>query len=151
MRHVILYAGHLYQPFWTIKIRPGRQEGPGKVKMHWYTCSIKMTQMCHILKYPVMLSKNKLIADKRSLKCTAMINVQFSAISCLFQQGPTINYTKRTIWWGDLVMMLLIHVQQCHKINIMMIWEWGDEDKMWKKWIHWSDDDIKITIEPYDC
>ena len=26
-----LYAGHLHQPFQTIKIRPGQQEGPGKV------------------------------------------------------------------------------------------------------------------------
>ena len=27
MKHVALNAGPLYQPFWTIKIRPGRQEG----------------------------------------------------------------------------------------------------------------------------
>ena len=33
MKHVVLYLGHLYQPFWTIKIQPSRQQGPGKVKI----------------------------------------------------------------------------------------------------------------------
>ena len=28
MKHVVLYAGHLYLPFWTVKNRPGRPEGP---------------------------------------------------------------------------------------------------------------------------
>ena len=41
IKHVILYAGHLYQPFWTIKIRTGWQEGPGKVKI-WHIWVILM-------------------------------------------------------------------------------------------------------------
>ena len=31
--NIVLYAGYLYQPFWTIKIQPGRQEGPKTAKM----------------------------------------------------------------------------------------------------------------------
>ena len=31
--NIVLYAGYLYQPFWTIKIQPSRQQGPGKVKI----------------------------------------------------------------------------------------------------------------------
>ena len=42
IKHVILYAGHLYQPFWTIKIRTGWQEGPGKVKI-WPGNALKWT------------------------------------------------------------------------------------------------------------
>ena len=45
MKHVVLYVGHLYQPFWTIKIRPGRQEGPKTAKRRyiWY-----------LQKYPIL-------------------------------------------------------------------------------------------------
>ena len=41
MKHVVLYAGHLYQPFWTIKIRPGRQEG--RCCITCVLCSAKIT------------------------------------------------------------------------------------------------------------
>ena len=35
---LVLYAGHLFQPFGTKKIRPGRQEGPKTAKSRyiWY-------------------------------------------------------------------------------------------------------------------
>ena len=53
MKHVVLYVGNLYKPFWTKKNRPGWQGGSGKVKiMHWCTWPIEMTQMCHILTFP---------------------------------------------------------------------------------------------------
>ena len=53
MKHVVLYVGHLYKPFWTKKIWPGWQGGSGKVKiMHFCTFPIEMTQMCHILTFP---------------------------------------------------------------------------------------------------
>ena len=53
MKHVVLYVGHLYKPFWTKKIWPGWQGGSGKVKiMHLCTFPIEMTQMCHILTFP---------------------------------------------------------------------------------------------------
>ena len=35
MKHVVLYVGHLCKPFWTKNIRPGWQEGLGKVKI-WH-------------------------------------------------------------------------------------------------------------------
>ena len=31
--NMYLYGGHLFQPFWTKKIQPGRQEGPKTAKM----------------------------------------------------------------------------------------------------------------------
>ena len=53
MKHVVLYVGHMYKPFWTKKIWPGWQGGSGKVKiMHFCTFPIEMTQMCHILTFP---------------------------------------------------------------------------------------------------
>ena len=53
MKHVVLYVGHLYKPFWTKKNRPGWQGGSGKVKiMDWCTWPIEMTQICHILSFP---------------------------------------------------------------------------------------------------
>ena len=53
MKHVVLYVGHLYKPFWTKKIWPGWQGGSGKVKiMHLCTFPIEITQMCHILTFP---------------------------------------------------------------------------------------------------
>ena len=33
MKHVVLYVGHLYKPFWTKKIWPGWQGGSGKVNI----------------------------------------------------------------------------------------------------------------------
>ena len=33
MKHVVLYVGHMYKPFWTKKIWPGWQGGSGKVKI----------------------------------------------------------------------------------------------------------------------
>ena len=36
IKHLVLYAGQLYQPFWTIKIRPGRQEGPKTAKIGYF-------------------------------------------------------------------------------------------------------------------
>ena len=33
MKHVVLYVGHLYKPFWTNKNWPGWQGGSGKVKI----------------------------------------------------------------------------------------------------------------------
>ena len=33
LKHVVLYAGHMYKPFWTTKIWLGRQWGSGKVKI----------------------------------------------------------------------------------------------------------------------
>ena len=41
INHVVLYAGLLYQPFWTIKIQQSRQAGPGKIKI-WHTWVILM-------------------------------------------------------------------------------------------------------------
>ena len=53
MKHVLLYVGHMYKPFWTKKIWLGWQGGSGKVKiMHLCTFPIEMTQMCHILTFP---------------------------------------------------------------------------------------------------
>ena len=53
MKHVVLYVGHMYKPFWTKKIWPGWQGGLGKVKiMHLCTFPIEMTQICHILTFP---------------------------------------------------------------------------------------------------
>ena len=34
--NIVLYAGYLYQPFWTIKIQPGWQEGPKTAKMGYF-------------------------------------------------------------------------------------------------------------------
>ena len=33
MKHVVLYVGHMYKPFWTKKNWPGWQGGSGKVKI----------------------------------------------------------------------------------------------------------------------
>ena len=53
LKHVVLYVGHLYKPFWTKKIWPGRQEGPGKVKI-WNIWVISMghVHQCIILTFP---------------------------------------------------------------------------------------------------
>ena len=53
MKHVVLYVGHLYKPFWTKKIWPGRQEGPGKVKIwHIWVISMGHVHQCIILTFP---------------------------------------------------------------------------------------------------
>ena len=36
MKHVVLHAGHLYQPFWTMKIRPVWQEGLQTAKIGYF-------------------------------------------------------------------------------------------------------------------
>ena len=53
MKHVVLYVGHMYKPFWTKKIWPGRQEGPGKVKIwHIWVISMGNVHKCIILTFP---------------------------------------------------------------------------------------------------
>ena len=53
MKHVILYVGHMYKPFWTKKIWLGRQEGPGKVKIwHIWVISMGNVHKCIILTFP---------------------------------------------------------------------------------------------------
>ena len=53
MKHVLLYVGHMYKPFWTKKIWPGRQEGPGKVKIwHIWVISMGNVHKCIILTFP---------------------------------------------------------------------------------------------------
>ena len=51
MKHVVLYVGHLYEPFWTKKIWPGRQEGPGKVKI-WHIWVISMGNVHKCIFWP---------------------------------------------------------------------------------------------------
>ena len=53
MKHVVLYVGHMYKPFWTKKIWPGWQEGPGKVKIwHIWVISMGNVQKWTILTFP---------------------------------------------------------------------------------------------------
>ena len=53
IKHVVLYVGHLYKPFWTKKIWLGRQEGPGKVKIwHIWVISMGHVHQCIILTFP---------------------------------------------------------------------------------------------------
>ena len=42
MKHVVLYVGHLYKPFWTKKIWPGWEGGSGKVKIMHCTMGLSI-------------------------------------------------------------------------------------------------------------
>ena len=51
LKHVVLYAGHMYKPFWTTKIWLGRQWGSGKVKIRSNMGQYGVI-FCHILTFP---------------------------------------------------------------------------------------------------
>ena len=97
--HVVLYAGHLYQPFWIIKIQQGRQEGP-KTAKSGYICTLTILDRLDVLNSFGLYCKNCFKVVHLTILVTNSTCLRWVAHYKFFDSFPIVWGTKQ-VTQGD--------------------------------------------------